>query len=82
MDSDGALCKEEWKVAFEQAGSAPQAMGMAALDLAGAIDMLKIVHTRPADADFAQLCHWKSLVATCGTNKCNKLCLLLCSNFG
>ena len=89
IDTDGVVSKEEWKAALEQAApvlqataAALQSAGKAALGLVGIVDILNIVHTRPADADFAQLHQWKSLLVTRGKNYEDKPCLVFCSTEG
>ena len=80
--TDGVVSKERWKALLERAApalqaaaAAMQAAGNTALELAGIADILNIVHTRPAGADFAQLHQWKSLlVATFGHKKCLLFC--------
>ena len=87
IGTDGVVTKKAWKAALEQAApalqaAATQAAGNAALDLAGIIDILNIVHTRPADADFAQLHQWKSLLVTRAKNQFGKPSLVFCSTEG
>ena len=78
-DGDGVVSKEEWKMAFERAAPALQSAGTAALDLAGVVGLLSIVHMHPADADFAQLRRWNSLVATPrATTSANEPSLVFC----
>ena len=78
-DGDRVVSKEEWKAAFERAAPALQSAGTAALDLAGVVGLLGIVHMRPVDTDFAQLRRWNSLVATpCATTSANEPSLVFC----
>ena len=89
FDTDRRVSKEEWKAALEQAApalqaasAALQAAGKAALDLAGIVDILNIVHTRPPDADFAQLHQWKSLIVTRRKSRYGRPCLVFGSTEG
>jgi hypothetical protein len=88
--TDGVVSKEGWKALLERAAPALQAAaaaaaaaarsaGNAALELAGIVDILNIVHKRPANADFAQLHQWKSLRVTRGHDHDGDQCLTFCS---